>query len=1338
MATNIPAALKSADIARFAQRAGQVEKAKPSIAYWCNYWIVNQLISKNLHNADDDCTRYTSELMDKLERIKTEHATDDTIVDDVAAQVYVEQFALETFQRAENAMRANKVSRQTADTFLAAIVFLELRQIWEPLDAETSSKTKYAKYHALRIAKAIRAGEDPNLSNPAPEPSPAQKPQDQDVQMLDENPRQPPSFQPTVEDVPDDHDRIERHLAQRSSIDQSLHPSRAPSIPRPPDPPQSPPSVPTPPEQTVKNYYQQSSVPEDSPLQSPERGRDGSIGGGYFPRAPESSEPSQVTNGHLGMGGHDYASAPDLPDASSLPPPMSFDTSAPPILPTDVSSPSLPPSFNYKHPSAPSAPTSSPHVQGGTPFQASGYPQPSAPSLLPQPTPAPLRQTAPPPPPPSFSQQPIHAPPAVVDEEAIAKAQKHARWAISALNFEDINTAVKELRGALESLGASNASCGMMSSKEENLERTYNTSSDEDNVDWDSRASIKSLSPRPIACINRASHQSGPRLLTRQEIPGGGSVFWGDPSGRSGVGYGKRAVHGNIRPASRRSTEGPMAQPAAKYPSMPPKDGIVIQGRKASNNAPTQPGESRFWELRSNSKRQHAKQTVHLVHTPPTDDDKGASLSDKNNERDANDLVPQRRLSLIVKLRLREKKSLIVTLRFTKQKHIHQLQTICVDVDDKTKQRAVDRLTTDEGNPYCSGKNDSSHDETSAEDSESKQQTRKRQRITPNSIYNETALEDNNDFIVSTPDIPLNDLPRHKAAAAGLFYPSPASIRSTKSKSTPTTQQSPIIRAITNRSMTAEATEIAVHAENDVRESSVDQRVRRATAERDLALSSKTVYPLMNQISPFELGYPLFVVTGDTPLESLRQVSRSGAEELHEDDFALNRLPIGNKKRLAGAILERDNEQQQTKRPKAVPEENQDLTAPVHDLTAVVQAEQGSVSLTQSLPSKPLATGADLPLRNYGKRVEESSTRHAAARCRTRTNDGQSVHPSQQLIHPVYISSEEDDSDIDFDNIQSQILADALSPSRTNPAGTIDPKSSAIITSHVTTKSVQPHVQSPAANTTSPTTPDSEAVPRSPQPINRHSTATRTINPRQPSTAFSDSPKNRDTTDPSRCAIARQQDAGTTATAAPTVTAINRAKSPIPSNIDVLARNAAAEAAMLIKSIKPMVAKPKETAESVEVTTTTISTCRVQSNIQAQETEPVAVAPANGLPNVATPPPTHPTLPQENSKRTYLLITATSQWNMAPVWIPYSSIQTHDSAHLLNFLSAECGLEDGLAETVANVSATFTWSGAELRLRRYRWEDDWKVFEDVVRAAWEVDKGGFEGGCFVRMLVHVG
>jgi vacuolar protein sorting-associated protein VTA1 len=43
----------------------------------------------------------------------------------------------------------------------------------------------------------------------------------------------------------------------------------------------------------------------------------------------------------------------------------------------------------------------------------------------------------------------------VIDDVAMAKAQKHARWAISALNFEDVNTAVQELQEALRTLGAS-------------------------------------------------------------------------------------------------------------------------------------------------------------------------------------------------------------------------------------------------------------------------------------------------------------------------------------------------------------------------------------------------------------------------------------------------------------------------------------------------------------------------------------------------------------------------------------------------------------------------------------------------------------------------------------------------------------------------------------------------------------------------------------------------------------------------------------------------------------------------------------------------------------------
>ncbi len=40
-----------------------------------------------------------------------EHSRDDAIVDDIAGQAYVEQFGLETFQRADNAVRAGKATR---------------------------------------------------------------------------------------------------------------------------------------------------------------------------------------------------------------------------------------------------------------------------------------------------------------------------------------------------------------------------------------------------------------------------------------------------------------------------------------------------------------------------------------------------------------------------------------------------------------------------------------------------------------------------------------------------------------------------------------------------------------------------------------------------------------------------------------------------------------------------------------------------------------------------------------------------------------------------------------------------------------------------------------------------------------------------------------------------------------------------------------------------------------------------------------------------------------------------------------------------------------------------
>lgn len=453
----------------------------------------------------------------------------------------MEQFGLETFERADNAVRANKASRQTADTFQAAATFLDLLQIWGPLESEVAAKIKFAKYHALRIAKALKAGEDPNLSNPKPqtpaeETLPALDPDDAEVKALEgagpTKPRQPsvvevpdeadeiqrnlaqkslideslhpsrdasvrpPDYrQPSVTEVPDDADRMQSILAKQSSLDQSLHPSRVPSVP-----PESDVS-PLPEQDAAAFYTTQTNEPADiSPLDPPSE-RKPSVGGNYFPVVPPPAAAAS-------------AAGPDLPSAPTSiggPPPPELPSAPTQLGKVDTDLPSAPsePSVTsasarsemgaaLSQPTRHQSPPLPPHRHGTLLPQGTAPGQPGAqipPNFQPQPAQPPqpfnppqLRQARGPVPPVPQPQQappgvvaptPIHPPalqpaaatitsplsqtaysasasaaPVVVDEEAVMKAQKHARWAISALNFEDVPTAIRELRGALASLGA--------------------------------------------------------------------------------------------------------------------------------------------------------------------------------------------------------------------------------------------------------------------------------------------------------------------------------------------------------------------------------------------------------------------------------------------------------------------------------------------------------------------------------------------------------------------------------------------------------------------------------------------------------------------------------------------------------------------------------------------------------------------------------------------------------------------------------------------------------------------------------------------------------------------
>ncbi|CBX95503.1 hypothetical protein LEMA_P026550.1 [Plenodomus lingam JN3] len=410
MADTIPTKLKGLQLASFAKRAAQLERFKPIVTYWLRFYIVQRIISSGLHSADQECTAYTTDLMEKLEQAKADNPNEDALLDDTVASAYCEQFALQTLVKGEKEMAENRANGATADTLLAASTFLEIMSIWKTeSDPEITSKTKFAKYHALRIVKAIKAGEDPNLTNPIQEQQavaspPDLDPSDPEVQRIDPGaPMQPPQnpYQSYVETAPNT----------------SAQPSPTFSAPPLSPPPLNFPSAPTGNSQPSHN--------DVSPMSQPASSRQGSVvsvGGGYFPRtdpAPPTFTAEPTTSGLPTAPSMDNDPImSDLPDAPQTQTPSASDaasfyqstTSPPPIMQQQPPPP---------QPQYPSAPPQNPYAQHSVP------------------------------PPPPASQGPLRN-----DEDSIMEATKHAKWAISALNFEDAATAVKELRIALRALGA--------------------------------------------------------------------------------------------------------------------------------------------------------------------------------------------------------------------------------------------------------------------------------------------------------------------------------------------------------------------------------------------------------------------------------------------------------------------------------------------------------------------------------------------------------------------------------------------------------------------------------------------------------------------------------------------------------------------------------------------------------------------------------------------------------------------------------------------------------------------------------------------------------------------
>ncbi|KAF8482029.1 Vta1 like-domain-containing protein, partial [Russula ochroleuca] len=155
----IPSDLKS--ITPYLQRAHETRSQDPIISYWCAYYAAQAGISLKAVSAPNRA--FLAALLTTLENIRATVGSSETITVESASSAYVENFALKVFASADDEDRRGVATRKTAKKFLAAATFFDILSVFEDHGAWEAhvEKTRYAKWRAAEISKALREGRQP-------------------------------------------------------------------------------------------------------------------------------------------------------------------------------------------------------------------------------------------------------------------------------------------------------------------------------------------------------------------------------------------------------------------------------------------------------------------------------------------------------------------------------------------------------------------------------------------------------------------------------------------------------------------------------------------------------------------------------------------------------------------------------------------------------------------------------------------------------------------------------------------------------------------------------------------------------------------------------------------------------------------------------------------------------------------------------------------------------------------------------------------------------------------------------------------------------------------------
>lgn len=148
---DVPASLKA--IKPYLEQAKR-EAADPIVAYHCRLYALQEAMALRSKIPKDDMG-YVIGLMDQLEAEKQ------TLGENDAPAVVVENLAQDLFARADDADRGGQSTLPTAKGFLAAAHLFEVCKQFGELPADLLEKIKYAKWRFVEICKATKERRPP-------------------------------------------------------------------------------------------------------------------------------------------------------------------------------------------------------------------------------------------------------------------------------------------------------------------------------------------------------------------------------------------------------------------------------------------------------------------------------------------------------------------------------------------------------------------------------------------------------------------------------------------------------------------------------------------------------------------------------------------------------------------------------------------------------------------------------------------------------------------------------------------------------------------------------------------------------------------------------------------------------------------------------------------------------------------------------------------------------------------------------------------------------------------------------------------------------------------------